>query len=122
MTTYAAPHRFQHGDIPTAAQLTTYATALDAIHERMGDALMIFASAHLKVGEDNNHWGLRRPGDRYLFVYGDGTLTIPATDVGDQTITDEDQPTLFDMDALGIPIGALFYISDSTWVGISQEP
>lgn len=123
MTAYAAPHRFAHGSMPTAAQLTTYATALDAIHERMGDVLLIPASAHLKVGEDLDHQALRRPGDRYLWVRGDGTLSVPAIPtINDQTITDTDEPTRFDLDALGIPVGAILRVSDSTWIMLTSDP
>lgn len=123
MTTYAAPHRFAHGNIPTAAQLTTYATALDAIHERMGDALLIPASAHLKPGEDLDHQALRRPGDRYLWIYGDGSLSVPAIPtINDQALTDDDQPTRFDLDALGIPVGAILRVSDCTWIMVTADP
>ncbi len=115
MTTYAAPHRFAHGDIPTAAQLQTYATALDALHERMGDVLLIYSSANLNSGEDNNHFFIHR--HRYLWFQGNGTLEDPAAGGETLTLSDDDgNPTRYDLDGLGwlVP-GKLYYVSDCTW-------
>jgi hypothetical protein len=119
---YAVPHRFAHGDIPTAAQLTTYTDALDAIYAVLGDVQQFYGAASLKGAEDNNHWFIRRPGLRWLWVRGDGTLTVPAVDIGDDALTDSNEPTRFDLDALGVPIGALFYVSDSLYCVLTRDP
>lgn len=119
---YAVPHRFSHGDIPTAAQMTTYTDALDAIYALLGDVQMFYGAANLKGAEDNNHWHIRRAGYRWLWIYGNGTLTVPSTGAGDETLTDSDQPTRFDLNALGVPLGALFYVSDSIYCVVTRAP
>jgi len=114
MTTFAAPHRFAHGDIPTAAQLQTYCTALDAIHERMGDALLVYSSANLLPGEDNNHFFIHRY--RYLWFKGNGTLEDPTPGGETITLSDDDEPTRYDLDGVDwIVQGKLYYVSDCVW-------
>lgn len=119
---YQVPHRFSHGDIPTAAQLTTYTDALDALYAILGDVQMFFGAANLKGAEDNNHWFIRRPGLRWLWIYGNGTLTVPSVGINDESLTDSDQPTRIDLDAQGVPVGALFYISDSVYCLVTRSP
>ena len=114
MTSYSPPHRFAHADIPTAAQLQTYCTALDAIHERMGDKLLIYSSANLLPGEDNNHFFVHRY--RYLWYRGDGTLEDPAPGGATISLSDGDEPTRLDLASIGwLAPGKLYYVSDCVW-------
>lgn len=114
---------FAHGDTLAAADIQQLEDNLDAVHDKLGDALIVYPSAHLRVGTDENHWALRRPGDRYLWISGDGTLSVPAIpSINDQAITDEDQPTRFDLDGLGVPVGAILRVSDCTWIMVTKEP
>lgn len=114
---------FAHGDTLASADIQQLEDNLDAAHDKIGDVLIIYPSAHLVAGTDENHWALRRPGDRYLWIYGDGSLSVPAIPtINDQELSDTDQPTRFDLDALGIPIGAILRVSDCTWIMVTADP
>lgn len=118
-----SPVTFQHGQTLTAANLQQLEDNLDAVHDKLGDALIVYPSANLVTGTDENHWALRRPGDRYLWISGNGTLSVPAIPtINDQALSDSDTPTRFDLDSLGIPVGAILRVSDCTWVMVTQEP
>jgi len=118
---YSTPKTWSHGDQPNAAEMNKYSDSLNAIHDITGDVEYFFPTAHLKVGEDNNHF--MRHTHRWLWFYGNGTLEDADALNETITLTDSDQPTRYDLNTVTwLAPGKLYYCSDVTWCLETPEP
>lgn len=120
---YQVPKQFVHGDIPTAADMQKYSDALNAIHDRTGDVLRVFPSAHVLAGNDHDYHVFVH---RYRWLYYQSTGTIE--DIADptnntQTLSEDGEPTLLDLNTIDwLYPGKLYAVTGCTWAMECRVP
>lgn len=112
---YSTPPHFQHGDIPVAADMNKYSDDLEAIHERMGDAIYAFPAAHALPLEDHDQaYMVHRY--RWFWFQSNGTLVDAADSANTVTLTEDTEPTLLDLNGVSwMYPGKLYYVTGVTW-------
>jgi hypothetical protein len=99
VTTYVVPKQWSRGDVPTAAQMNQYSTALTAAHEVVGDTAV---NPVIQQGVSEARFFLRHT-HRYLFFRSQGQIEDP-NGVEDPVSLSEQKSgavTRFDLDDVG---------------------
>ncbi len=112
---YAAITPFVHGETLVASKLTQLAANLDAVHERMGDALYGFPAAHASVGVDHDKaYMVHRY--RWFWFQSNGSIVDAADTANTVSITEDTEPTMLDLNTVSwMYPGKLYYVTGVTW-------
>jgi hypothetical protein len=131
---YSAPPLWEHGDIPTAADMNKYSDGLTAIYNaingkrhapaaRWRQYLSASADTHFLAVTTDNSYCVNIHTQRFLFYGGSGQLTNLA---GTETTSLPDNTggtNIFDLDSVGwLNYGLVYEITGVQWAFEDWEP
>lgn len=117
---YTVPPQWAHGDYPTAANVNKFKTALDAVHDIVGDVQLNYPCiTNLTV--DKGYYFVHQY--RWLHYRGDGEITDPAG-AGDTVTISGDGNNFLVYDLLQVDWiypGKLYEVKDVTMAAEDSE-